>query len=165
MVLIMAITAGVAIPLFAKSYRGAQLRLASRAVITAHRHARATAVLQQSEMVLLIYTERGRVEVLKIEDDSRESEAQAFLEGRADFTSDDTPTITPEISRDFGDQVHVENIETKGDKNEVEDGVYIISYYPNGMSDGFIIQLADKGGRRMRISIDGVSGAAEVEDL
>jgi hypothetical protein len=47
--------------------------------------------------------------------------------------------------------------------DQVLQDIYWINYYPNGMSDGFEIELADQEGRRCRIEIDAISGTAKVE--
>lgn len=78
-------------------------------------------------------------------------------------TPQEKPAIDSELQRTYGREVSLDAF-TTADGREVEElnGVYWVSYYPNGMCDGFRVRLADANGQKVTITAEGISGAAEV---
>ncbi len=175
-VVIAALVAGIALPGFVRSMRGAQLRTASRSVLMAHKYARSTAVLRQVQMGLLIDKVAREIEIIEIKSAPRADERDKFLNARqnrdvesalgtgAPQPSDDEPppTITSEVVRRLGRDVDIEQFQSERGGQEFE-GVYWIMYYPNGMSDGFKLVLGDADNRKVTITSDAISGKVEAE--
>ncbi len=64
-VVIIAIAAAVAIPSFARSFRGAKLRASTRTVLMMHRNAQSKAVLGQRYMAILFDQRKGTLEMVE----------------------------------------------------------------------------------------------------
>lgn len=173
------IAAGIAVPLFARSFKGSQLRGAARTVVMSAKYARSMSVLQQRQMALLFDRVTGGLEIVTIADRRALGQRDLFLEARSTRAADqvlqksgdaDTPAtsaasdgpIRTDVIRSLGRDVRIVGFETER-ADQVLDGIYWVNYYPNGMSDGFEIRLADPDGREARVEVDGISGAARVD--
>jgi type II secretory pathway pseudopilin PulG len=170
------IAAGIAIPLFARSYQGSQLRTSARTVVMATKYARSMAVLQQKQMAILFDRVTGALEIVSIADRQALSLRNDFLDGRSSRAADQllesgaaedgapppAPPIATELIKGLGKDVKIASFSSERADQVLQD-IYWINYYPNGMSDGFEIELADQEGRRCRIEIDAISGTAKVE--
>lgn len=179
-VVIAGLIAAVAVPGFARAMRGAEIRTAARTMTMAHKYARNLAVLRQKPMALLIDSVAREVEVVALEDrnaagrqgflDSRERRAEAALIGDGAAPSDGTtpageaaPSIASEFVRPLGKEITVEEFASDNDDAAGGyKGVYWVSYYPNGMSDGFRIAFRDPAGRSVVVKTEGISGSATV---
>ncbi len=173
-VVIAGIIAGIAMPGFVRATRGAQLRTASRTVLMAHKYARSTAVLRQTQMALLIDSVGKEIEIVSLTGGPNSLASRgAFLDSRAsraaqNVLDDDSgssgpaPAIASELVRRFGKDVKVEAFSSERGDQELE-GYFWVNYYPNGMSDGFELTMADESGKRAVITTEGISGSAEVE--
>jgi prepilin-type N-terminal cleavage/methylation domain-containing protein len=172
-VVIAALVAGVALPGFVRSLRGAQLRTASRTVLMAHKYARSTAVLRQVQMALLIDRDAKEIEIIEMKSppgseardkflDSRQTRAAEAVLGTEGKVEEAAPVITTEIVRKLGRDVNVEYFASELGGQEFR-GVYWIIYHPNGMSDGFELVLSDKNSRKVTISSDAISGKTEAK--
>lgn len=160
------IAAGIAVPLFSRSFQGSQLRAATRQIVMTAKYTRSMAVLKQRYMAVLFDRVSGSIEVVSLAD-------RASLAGRSRFLSernqpeDAAPgetaqaPITSELRRALPADIRIEAFESSGSGQALDD-IYWINYYPNGMSDGFEVVLADKAGKRARVRIDGLSGDAKV---
>lgn len=176
-VIIMTIAAGVALPTFVGSFRGAKLRVAARTLSMASRYARSTAVLQSQHMAMLLFTDHGEIELVRLETRADRSEQAMFLEGRGDRRVDGLidrrggseergpETSMPTASvRKLPDGIRIVHVET-GPKLRGSgglDGAYWISFYPNGMTERFAITLEDDAGRQAVVSIDPISGRMNI---
>lgn len=168
------IAAGIAIPLFARSYQGSQLRTSVRTVVMAAKYARSMSVLQQKQMALLFDRVTGQLEIVSISDRQAMGERGKFLDARttratdellADTGKGEAPVaaapIQSEVVKSLGRDVKIAGFSSER-ADQVLDGIYWVNYYPNGMSDGFEIRLTDKQGKAARVEIDGISGSAKV---
>lgn len=173
-VVIAALVAGIALPGFVRSMRGAQLRTASRMVLMSHKYARSTAVLRQVPMAILIDKEAGELEIIEMKSPPGASERDKFLDARQDRDVDAAlgtkapadeeaqPAITTEILRKLGREVKIESFQSERGGQEHR-GVFWILYHPNGMSDGFDLELSDGSNRRATITSDAISGKVEAK--
>lgn len=171
------IAAGIAIPLFARSFQGSQLRTSARTVVMAAKYARSMAVLQQKQMAILFDRVKGSLEIISMADRRSMSLRNDFLDGRNTRATDEllatdpadgegaAPAAAPivsELVKGLGRDVKITGFDSER-ADQVLDGIYWVNYYPNGMSDGFEIELTDRDGRRARIEVDSISGSAKVE--
>jgi len=172
-IVIMALAAGIALPGFVRSMKGAQLRTASRTVLMAHKYARSTSVLRQVPMALLLDKEASELEIIELKSppgaeardkflDSRQSRASDAVLGTEAPVEEAAPTITTELVRKLGREVKIESFVSELGGQEFR-GVYWILYHPNGMSDGFELVLSDKSSRKVTIISDAISGKVEAE--
>lgn len=178
-VVIAALVAAIALPGFVRSMRGAQLRTASRTVLMSHKYARSTAVLRQVPMAILIDKEHSELEIIEMRSASGSSERDKFLDARQNRDVDAAlgaaapaeeqkaaPAITTDVFRELGRDVKIESFQSERGGQEYR-GVFWIMYHPNGMSDGFELELSDGSNRRATITSDAISGkvAAKFSDF
>lgn len=169
-VVIIALTSSIALPGFVRTMQGAQLRTASRTVLMGHKYARSTAVLRQAQLAMLLDKETLELEIVVMKEanadrdkflDSRSSRDMDSMLG-AEEEESDVSAIDTELVRSLGKEVKISSFQSEHGGQEYG-GVYWIMYYPNGMSDGFELVLADKNNRSVEISSDPVSGKVEAE--
>ena len=173
-IVIAAITAAIAIPGFVRITSGAELRTATRTLVMAHKYARSTSVLRQVPMALLIDRVGGEIEVVQLKDrnslraggdflDTRTVRAAADLVDGGEGEAAAAPEITSELVRRLGKSVKITEVEVGGDTDQSLEGYSWITYYPNGMSDGFTAVLSDAKDRSVTIETEGISGSVDVE--
>ncbi|HMP74452.1 MAG TPA: prepilin-type N-terminal cleavage/methylation domain-containing protein, partial [Kiritimatiellia bacterium] len=171
-IVITTLLATIALPSFVRATSGSQLRAATRTVVMAHKYARSTAVLRQTPMALLFDRVGGELEVVSMVDRSSLASRDRFLDTRTRRTADaltgaetveQTATdISSELVRRFGRDVKITGFRTSRDDQFLE-GYHWVTYFPNGMSDGFELRLEDTGGRAVTIEAEPISGAIETE--
>jgi prepilin-type N-terminal cleavage/methylation domain-containing protein len=159
------IAAGIAVPLFARSFQGSQLRAAARHVVMTAKYSRSMAVLRQQYMAILFDKVAGSIEVVSIADRRALAARNRFLAERAAPEGSDeasaAPAIRSELRRPLPADVKIVSFNTRAANRGLED-IYWVNYFPNGMSEGFEIELQDKAGKRARVRVDGLSGDATV---
>lgn len=164
------IASGIAVPLFSRSFQGSQLRSATRQVVMTAKYARSMSVLKQRYMAVLFDKVSGAVEVVSLADRAALAGRDRFLSDRAapqaaeEGVEAAAATITSELRKNLPADVKVSAFETSASGQVLQD-MYWVNYFPNGMSEGFVIVLEDKAGKRARVTVDGLSGDAEVEFL
>jgi len=172
-VVIAGMMAAIAMPGFTRAMKGAQLRSAARTLSMAHKYARNTAVLRQVPMALLVDTVSREIEVVAMANRSSAAQHSGFIDERADRAEAAAgsapsaeaapPTINSEFIRTLGDKVTIQSVASAGgDDVDSYKGVYWVNYYPNGMCDGFRIELADEGGKSITVTAEGLSGSTEL---
>jgi prepilin-type N-terminal cleavage/methylation domain-containing protein len=168
-VVILLITSALAVPSFIRSFRGAKLRSAARAVVMSHRYARAMAVLKQTEAAILYDSKMGEIEIVSVKS-SAESERNKFLDNRSGLgpaagaaaTDSGAQSIVSEIRRRVPEGVKIERVESRVAKQE-KDGLYWVRYYSNGMCDDYDVKLVDENQKRAVVKVDPISGKVGVE--
>lgn len=168
-VVILLITSALAVPSFIRSFRGAKLRSAARAVVMSHRYARAMAVLKQTDAAILYDSKLGEIEIVSVKS-SAEEERNKFLDNRAGLapaggaaqTDSSAQSILSEIRRRIPEGVKIERVESRTAKQE-KDGIYWVRYYANGMSDDYDVKLVDENQKRAIVRVDPISGKVAVE--
>lgn len=159
-VLIIGLAAGMAVPNFIRSYKGAKLRTSARSIVMAHRFARSVAVLHQKSVAVYYYTEQNRIEVVSLKPAGVDEESVPSAEGEpvTDYA------VELELTRKLEDGVKIRAVEM-----EVEDQhdreAYWANYYPNGMCDAYRVNLLDEQNRDLWIEVDPLSGKAVMEGL
>jgi len=172
-VTIMMIAAAVAVPVFRGSFRGLALRSTVRDLVMAGRYARARAALQSRQVALVFYLDRGRFEVAELTAEEKEAEVAdlvhdfegADLWGRSlekELQAAISYRVNPLISRSTSAGVKIVRVTTESASQEYEGSAWVY-YYPNGMCDGYTVELADKRGRRALIAVSSYSGTPTVE--
>lgn len=178
-VVIIGIAAGVAIPMFAQSFRGAKLRNSIRTVLMVHRHARSKAVLGQRYMVVLFDEVKNTVELA---DQGQPGEKKdSFFDsvgggappggtmGTVEERPGDLDPVAPaEAASALPNSVLTRKLEKdvkilSFDGGREIDGIYFVSYYPNGMCEEYEIRIGDGESGQATIRVDAVTGKARVE--
>ena len=177
-VVIIGIASAVALPTFAKSYRGAKLRTSVRMVLAMHRNAQSKAVLGQEYTALLFDVRKGTVELVeqtgarKMQDSffgeigggdggmGSVMSGSDFAGGSGEGGEGDGSEVSSFALRKLEDTVSFESF--RGGK-EIDE-LYYVSYYPSGRCEGYTVTLADGEGRRRSVTVDPVTGKAKVKD-
>ena len=169
-VAILLITLTLALPRLAQAIEGTRLIFAARTVASAHRYARAMAVLNQQDVAIIYDFESPTLRVVHVKLTSPEPALEAEetgssgqQSGNAEPSDADAPTYTvePMLMRAFDDAVRIERITGLPDRQE-RSGKQWVEYRPNGMTDSYDVQLADKHGETMTVRINGITGRVEM---
>lgn len=166
-VVIIGIASAVALPTFARSFRGAKLRNSTRLVLAMHRQAQVKAVLGQRYMAILFDQRKGTLELA--EQGQPERKTDAFfgeLDGGdmgevatgADAAAPAGPAPVSQQVRKLEDGVKI--LAFRG--GQEIDEIYFVNYYPNGRCEGYEIEIGDDENRRARIQVDPITGKAKV---
>ena len=170
-VVIIGIAAAVAVPSFSRSFRGAKVRNSARMVMTMHRHAQSKAVLGQRYTAILFDEIKGTLEMVDqgqagVKKDSffgslGESAAPAMGEVAtgADAPAAEASAARPLLTRKLEDGVKI--LSFRGGR-EI-DGIYFVSYFPNGMCEAFEVKIGDDENRTAQITVDAVTGKVTVK--
>lgn len=178
-VVIIGIASAVALPTFAKSYRGAKLRTSTRMVLAMHRNAQSKAVLGQEYTALLFDVRKGTVELVE-QSGARQMQDSFFGEiggsgggmgsvmSGSDFAGgsgdigggEGGDAVSSFALRRLEDTVSFESF--RGGK-EIDE-LFYVSYYPSGRCEGYTVTLADGEGRRRTVTVDPITGKAKVKD-
>ncbi len=177
-VIIIGIASAVALPTFAKSYRGAKLRTSTRMVLAMHRNAQSKAVLGQEYTALLFDVRKGTVELVE-QSGPRKMQDSFFGEiggsgggmgsvmSGSDFAGDgggegegDGAGVSSFALRKLEDTVSFESFQGGKEIDEL----FYVSYYPSGRCEGYTVTLADDEGRRRSVTVDPITGKAKVKD-
>lgn len=176
-VVISLLAAGIAMPLFVRSFQSSKLRTSARTIVMASKYARSMAVLSQKQMSILFDKPLGRLEVVSFSGlagtsdrdrflDSQQTQAEGASTSEGKDKEADAPAPGPiqsDFTKTLPEGINITSFET-GKKDQESSDIYWINYYPNGMCDGFEVQLSDKDGKTMTITVDGVSGATVVKN-
>lgn len=168
-VVIIAVASAVAVPMFARTFRGARLRVSTRTVLLMHRHAQAKAVLGQRYMALLVDARKNTLELVDQGEPAPKKDAffgaagtgagmGAVVSGGGGETAA-APVVSSLLERKLEENVTIVSFRGGRDISEL----YYVTYYPNGMGDPYTITLADNENRTTTIRVDGVTGKAKVE--
>ena len=170
-VVIIGIASAVALPTFARSFRGAKLRNSTRLVLTMHRNAQVKAVLGQRYMAILFDQRKGTLELA--EQGKPERKQDVFfgeLDGGggggmgevttgAEAAAPAGPAPVSQQVRKLEDGIQI--LSFRG--GQEIDEIHFVNYYPNGRCEGYEIEIGDDENRRARIQIDPVTGKAKVQ--
>ena len=169
-VVIIGIASAVALPTFARSFRGAKLRNSTRLVLAMHRNAQIKAVLGQRYMAVLFDRRKGTLEL--VEQGKPERKQDVFFGelggggggGMGEVTTGADaapagPAPTSQQVRKLEDGIQI--LSFRG--GQEIDELHYVNYYPNGRCEGYEIEIGDDENRRARIQIDPVTGKAKVE--
>jgi prepilin-type N-terminal cleavage/methylation domain-containing protein len=167
-VVIIGIASAVALPSFARSFRGAKLRNSTRLVLAMHRNAQTKAVLGQRYMAILFDQIKGTLEL--VEQGQPERKADAFFGelgggggmGQVSTGADAAPAGPAPVSqqvRKLEDGIRI--LSFRG--GQEIDELFYVNYFPNGRCEGYEIEIGDGENRRARIKIDPVTGKAKVD--
>jgi prepilin-type N-terminal cleavage/methylation domain-containing protein len=177
-VVILAVAAGIAVPSFSRSFRGAKLRNSVRMVLMAHRSAQSKAVLGQRYVAILFDAVKQTVEV--VDQGQLGAKKDAFFgtlgsgapaggtmgavagggdpEPSADAGGGTSSGPSSVLVRQLEEGVRI--LEFRGG-NEIDE-LHFVAYYPNGSCQPYEVRLGDDGERATRIEVDGVTGRAKV---
>ena len=173
-VVIIGIASAVAIPSFARTFRGAKLRTSTRLVLGMHRNAQTKAVLGQRYMAILFDERKGTLEL--VEQGKPERKQDVFFgelggggSGKMGevSTGGESPDAAPGAAvaaptsqqvRKLEDGVKILSFRGGG---EIDD-LHYVNFYPNGSCDGYEIEIGDDENRTSRIKVDAITGKAKV---
>ena len=172
-VVILGVASAVAIPAFARSFRGAKLRNSQRTLLMVHRNAQAKAVLGQRYMAVLFDEVKGTIELVDQGQPGAKKDAffgsvgggvpaggtmGVMASGGTPAPEEAPPALNQVMTRSLEDGVKI--LSFRGG-NEM-DGIHYVSYYPNGMCEGYELQLADDENHTARIKVNAITGKAKV---
>ena len=170
-VVIIGISAAVAVPTFARSFRGAKLRASARTVLGMHRNAQNKAILGQRYVAILFGQRKGTLEMVDQGNPERKTDAffgdvggggtmgDVATGGAAPPESSAPPTVSSLTERRLEDGVKI--LSFRGGR-EI-DGIYFVSYFPNGMCEAFEVKIGDDENRTAQITVDAVTGKVTVK--
>ena len=174
-VVILGVASAVAIPAFARSFRGAKLRNSTRTLLMIHRNAQAKAVLGQRYMAVLFDDVKGPVEL--VDQGQVGSKKDAFfgsvgggagapaggamgsMVGGGAVSEEPPAGLNQVMLRPLEDGVKI--LAFRG--GQEIDGIHYVSYYPNGMCESYEVRIGDGESRNARIVVDAITGKAKVE--
>jgi|LSQX01.3.fsa_nt_gb prepilin-type N-terminal cleavage/methylation domain-containing protein len=173
-VVILGVASAVAVPAFARSFRGAKLRNSMRTLLMVHRNAQAKAVLSQHYMAVLFDEVKGTVELVdqgmpggkhdaffgNIGGGAPPGGTMGAVVSGGEAVAGDTaaPSLSQVLVRSFEDGVKI--LSFRGGREF--DGIYYVNYYPNGMCDSYEVRVGDSENRGARLRVDPVTGKAQV---
>lgn len=178
-VVIIAVASAVALPSFMRSFRGAKMKVGVRTVTMASRLARSTAVLQNQHMALLFFPESSEIEMVHIETPSGRGEQSKFVNERDDrrvsgmlghdedesaLDAEVPPTISQTLVRELPEGVRITDIEIQDEQGDFGGNVWV-NFYPNGMSDKYVVRLKDEDNKEVEVSVDPISGKVSIDYL
>ena len=168
-VVIIGIASAVALPTFARSFRGAKLRNSTRLVLTMHRNAQVKAVLGQRYMAILFDQRKGTLELAEQGKPERKPDVffgelgggggMGEVTTGAEAAAPAGPAPVSQQVRKLEDGIQI--LSFRG--GQEIDEIHFVNYYPNGRCEGYEIEIGDDENRRARIQIDPVTGKAKVE--
>ncbi len=170
-VVILGVASAVAVPMFARSFRGAKLRMSTRLVLMMHRHAQSKAVLGQRYMAILFDERKGTLELVDQGQPGVKKDMFFGNIGQGAPTMgtvvfggeapppEEGPGLQPVLERKLEDGVKI--ISFRGGR--AIDDLYYVNYFPNGMCEAYEIKIGDDENRTARIQVDPVTGKAKVE--
>ncbi len=184
-VIIAGLIAGMAVPRFVNSYKGARLRDSVRTIVRIHRFARSTSVLDQKASALLFDIEKNTVTLLSLPENGGGADRAGFLDqmNTKDSIFDDNPvddeteekvqdgedgstekdSIEELLECPLAEGIKIVDFESKIADQEIE-GIYWVNYFPNGMCDPYKIRVAGADGKKFAtIEVDSISGQVEVK--
>ena len=168
-VVIIGIASAVALPAFARSFRGAKLRNSTRLVLAMHRQAQVKSVLGQRYMAILFDERKNTLELAEQGQPERKTDAffgelddgggMGEVTTGADAAAPAGPAPVSQQVRKLEEGVKI--LSFRG--GQEIDELYYVNYYPNGRCEGYEIEIGDEENHRARIKVDPVTGKAKVE--
>ena len=171
-VVIIGVASAVAVPMFARSFRGAKLRMSTRLVLMMHRQAQSKAVLGQRYMAILFDERKGTLELVDQGQPGMKKDmffgnigggvpamGAVVSGGEAPPPEGGTPGPQPVLERRLEDGVKI--VSFRGGR--VIDDLFYVNYFPNGMCEAYEIKIGDEENRTALIQVDPVTGKAKVE--
>ena len=182
-VVIIILASSIAGVQFSRSMHGAQLRTSVRTVVSMNKYARSQAVLSQKHMVLLYNSNLGILELYTLKKSSDGLSSDRFDQfgggsggrggsGYHNNKDDEAEELEAgQVSVDqqnykkrrLEDKITIEDFEVDVDDLFEEEGVYWVSYYPNGMCDGHKFTLVHENGRRAKVNVETITGDLKVK--
>ncbi len=161
------IVSGIALPYFASSFRGSQLRTSARTVERLSRYARSMAILREEPLTMVldpntmeIYLGGATQTTTNRADGELDQEVLkrlGYVEG-APEGGGSTP-VDKEIHRYLPEGLGIYQFEKdqNWDDEEYPD-LHLVRFYPNGRCEWFRMELEDDHGMGMVVEIDPVTG-------
>lgn len=182
-VVIALVLVGFAMPGFLRAYQSAQIRTAVRQAVLATKYARNTAIMRQQQVAMIVDRAQNQIQLVTIGNGRAMADKDMFLETRTataglvdeeepapEATTEDgekkpaapPPTIAVELTRTLPRDVTIRAFRSSVEESRFKD-VYWVSFQPNGMNDGFELELLDARGHVAIIKVDAITGKPKVE--
>ncbi len=164
------ILSSISLPYFAGTFRGTQLRTASRTISRMARYARSMAIMRETTLTLALNRETLEVylgESKKSSTDEADGELDqevlkrlGYVEGGASGSLD----IDREVQRFLPEGLTIREFEKEWTEEDDQDAdTYFVNYYPNGQCDWFKLELEDQRGLGVKLENDPISGKVRSE--
>ena len=184
-VVIALIITAFAMPSFIRAYQSAQIRTAVRQAVLATKYARNNAILHQQQYAMIVDRGANQIQLVSVgsaramadkdmflenrtataglvgEEDQEDASSEATADGEAK-ASTPPPTIAVELTRNLPRDVSIRSFRSSVEDSRVRD-VHWVAFLPNGMSDGFEMELEDTRGHVATIKVDAITGRPKVE--
>lgn len=168
---VIVIVSGISLPYFAGTFRGTQLKTASRTIDRISRYAHAMAILREETMTVVLNEETmeifmgGPVQAAAGtadgELDQEVLKRLGYVEGDSE---EENAGIEKEIHRFLPDQLTVLDFDKDwNEEDELYENLHLIHFYPNGQCDWFRMELEDNRGMSVKLENDPVSGKMYIE--
>ena len=162
-VAIMGVVMAVGVPAFVRARHNTGIRKAVTALMEACHEARANAILRGMPMEVVIIAEDGRVEV-RPAGAVKQTEAQPGEETSAGPAEPAPAALKASPVRHIPEDVAIELLDVNF-INQMEFPEAHVRFYPNGTSDEFTLIFLWNQRQRAKISLEVVTGLAEVDYL
>jgi prepilin-type N-terminal cleavage/methylation domain-containing protein len=170
-VVISLILLGVAMPHFARTYKGSKLRSAARTVNRMARFARNSAIMRETTMTVVLNHETMEIylgSATQTSTNAADGELDQDVLKRLGYVDDesspDTIGIEKEIHRFLPEDIEVADFEKDMfEEDEAYEDLYLFRFYPDGQSDWFILKLKGRRGLGIKLENDPISGKIRSE--
>jgi prepilin-type N-terminal cleavage/methylation domain-containing protein len=170
-VVISMILMGITLPHFARTYKGAKLRIAARTLTRMGNYARGMAILRNTTITIVMNPETSEIYLGQAQTnqaDQADGELdQSVLKrlGYVDGSAQEDPGIEREVQRHLPEGIEIKSFEKDLSDEEDFGNLYLVHYYSDGQSDGFTMELQDQQGLRVELENDPISGKLRSEFL
>ena len=171
-VVIVAALSGIALPYFAGSLRGTQLRSAGRTIDRMAKYSRSMAIMREQTLTLVLNP--GTMELFvgsqpaastnqtDGELDQAVLKRLGYIEG--EDASETDGQLEKEIHRFLPNTLSVRDFEKEWTDEDYEDSdLLMVRFFPNGQCEWFKLELEDSKGDGIQMEIDPISGKMRAE--
>ena len=164
---VITIISGIALPYFAGSFRGIQLRSTARTVNRMARYARSMAIMREERFTVALNHETMEIFLggaYAAPTNAADGEMDQDVLKRLGYVDGDeggssTAGIDKEVFRFLPDSLTVRDFnKDRTDEDDQYDDLYLINFYPNGQCDWFVLEFEDKKGMVVKLENDPISG-------
>ncbi len=161
------VISGISLPYFAGSFRGTQLRTASRTITRMAKYARSMAIMREETLMVVLNHETMEVFLggtPSVSTNTADGELDQDVLKRLGYVDgenedDSTGGIEKEVHRFLPDGLTVRDFEKAWTEEDDEyEDLYRIRFFPNGQCDWFTIELEDSRGMAVKLENDPISG-------
>jgi len=169
---VMLIISGIALPHFAGTFKGSQLRTSARTIERMSKYARSMAIMREETLTIALNHETMEIFLggePSVSENVADGELDQDVLKRLGYTDDDESDsqsggIEKEVHRFLPDELTVRDFQKeRTDEDDEYEDLYMIRFFPNGQCEGFKLELEDSKGMGIKIENDPISGKIRSE--